>query len=314
MSAPSPTSRAGRPADPVIRSFLGVPIIDCGTILGAIYVANGPDGDEFTAEDERFLGILAAHAAIVLTRAQMFERDRELTLLQERSRIAQDLHDAVAQKLFSLRLTIGAVEALVAKGHHQRAQGEFKRMKDLAGAALEELRAVITELRPPALREDGLVPALRKHVAMVDRLHPVDIRITSNCDGRCELPEVVEDVVFRVAQEALHNAIRHAQPNVVAVHLEVDDGRVVLTVSPTTAPGSPRTSRRWVLNTEGWRPCGAVPERRVGACASTPGPGRGRLCGWRCPVTKANPVVVNRVEARPVEVGPVEVGPSMPGP
>jgi signal transduction histidine kinase len=218
-------------AHPVMRSFLGVPIVDCGTILGAIYVANGPGGAEFTAEDERLLGILAAHAAIVLTRAQMFERDRELTLLAERSRIAQDLHDTVAQKLFSLRLTIPAAEALMAKGLHERARVEFARMKELAGAALEELRAVITELRPPALREDGLVPALRKHVAMVARLHPVDIRFTSNCDGRCALPEVIEDVVFRVAQEALHNAIRHAKPRVVGLDLKVDDDRVVLTVS-----------------------------------------------------------------------------------
>ncbi|HZC25912.1 MAG TPA: GAF domain-containing sensor histidine kinase [Actinopolymorphaceae bacterium] len=223
---------SGWPAPhPDMRGFLGVPVIDRGEILGAVYVANGPDGAEFTADDERLLGTLAAHAAIALTRARMFERDRELTLVEERSRIAHDLHDAVAQKLFSLRLSVGAAEALALKGDRDRARVEFARVKDLAGSALDELRAVVTELRPPAVREDGLVPALRKHVAVIGRAHPVDIRFTSDCDGRCHLPETVEDVVFRVTQEALHNALRHAEPSTIEIDLETPDGGVVLTVA-----------------------------------------------------------------------------------
>ena len=218
-------------AHPDMRGFLGLPIIDRGEILGAVYVANGPDGAAFTPEDERLLGILAAHAAIALTRARMFERDRELTLIEERSRIARDLHDAVAQKLFSLRLTIGAAEALALKGDRDRSRVEFLRVKELAGSALDELRAVVTELRPPAVREDGLVPALRKHVAVIGRAHPVEIQFTSDCDGRCQLPEPVEDVVFRVTQEALHNALRHAQPTVVAIDLQTPDDGVMLTVT-----------------------------------------------------------------------------------
>jgi signal transduction histidine kinase len=218
-------------AHPDMRGFLGVPIVDRGEILGAVYVANGPARREFTADDERLLTILAAHAAIALTRARMFERDRELTLVEERSRIAQDLHDAVAQKLFSLRLTVGAAEALALKGDRDRSRVEFARVKELAGSALDELRAVVTELRPPAVREDGLVPALRKHVAVIGRAHPVDVRFTSDCDGRCQLPEQVEDVVFRVTQEALHNALRHAEPSAVTIDLRTPDTGVVLTVA-----------------------------------------------------------------------------------
>src|SRR5690606_18993961 len=131
--------------------------------------------------------------------------------IEERSRIARDLHDAVAQKLFSLRLTLSAGEALLQKGDRSRLQQEFARARELSGAALDELRAVVTELRPPSLREDGLVPALRKHIDVISRVHEVDIRFTSDCDGRCALPDHVEDTVFRVAQEALHNALRHAE-------------------------------------------------------------------------------------------------------
>ncbi|GAA4989930.1 GAF domain-containing sensor histidine kinase [Actinopolymorpha pittospori] len=218
-------------AHPDMRGFLGVPIVDRGEILGAVYVANGPDAPEFSADDERLLGILAAHAAIALTRARMFERDRELTLAEERSRIARDLHDAVAQKLFSLRLTVGAAEALALKGDPERAREQFTRVKELAGSALDELRAVVTELRPPAVREDGLVPALRKHVAVISRAHTVAVRFDSDCDGRCELGSAVEDAVFRVAQEALHNALRHADATTVDITLRTPEEAVVLEVA-----------------------------------------------------------------------------------
>lgn len=218
-------------AHPDMRGFLGVPIVDQGEILGAVWVANRGFGTPFTADDERLLSILAAHAAIALTRARMFERDRELTLIEERARIARDLHDAVAQKLFSLRLTVGAAEALVHKASPARVSEELRRAKELAGSALDELRAVVTELRPPALEEDGLVPALRKHIAVISRAQRVPVEFSSDCDGQCALPASVEDVVFRVAQEALHNALRHGKPSVVRMELETKHAKVVLSVS-----------------------------------------------------------------------------------
>lgn len=218
-------------AHPDMRAFVGVPVVDQGEILGAVWVANKGRDREFTSDDERLLVILAAHAAIALTRARMFERDRELTLIEERARIARDLHDAVAQKLFSLRLTAGAAEALVHKANPERVGEELRRVKELAGSALDELRAVVTELRPPALQEDGLVPALRKHIAVTSRAQQVPVTFTSDCDGRCSLSPPVEDVIFRVAQEALHNAMRHGKPTKVTVDLDTSTSQVVLTVS-----------------------------------------------------------------------------------
>lgn len=224
---------AGWPsAHPLMKSFLGAPIVDGSEILGAVYLANKRGGGSFTDEDENLLEIMAAHAALALSRARMLERYRELTLLEERSRVARELHDAVAQKLFSLRLTIGAVEALV-RQDPERAGGELGQAKALAAAALEELRGVVTELRPPALREDGLVAALRKHVEVTDRAHPMPVEFRANCEHGCdrELPNAVEDAVFRVAQEALHNAVRHGSPSHVLVEVSLSAGQVRLEVS-----------------------------------------------------------------------------------
>src|SRR3954471_23953380 len=98
-------------AHPTLEAFLGVPIRDDAEILGAIFVANKAGG--FTGADEELLAVLAAHAAIALTHARLYARSRELTIAEERGRIAHDLHDAVAQRLFGLRLTVRAADKLL---------------------------------------------------------------------------------------------------------------------------------------------------------------------------------------------------------
>ncbi|HEY6738493.1 MAG TPA: GAF domain-containing sensor histidine kinase [Actinopolymorphaceae bacterium] len=218
-------------AHPDMGAFLGVPVVEAGTRLGSIWVANRAGGREFGPDDTARLEILAAHAAIALTRARLYARERELTLVEERSRIARELHDAVAQKLFSLRLTMRAADGLAAKGATERLREELASAQDLAASALDELRAVVAELRPPALREDGLVPALRKHLSVIGRAYAVEVRFDSDCDGRCALPDEVENAVFRVAQEAVHNALRHAAPRRVDVTLRTPPGQISLEVT-----------------------------------------------------------------------------------
>src|SRR6266568_3735759 len=94
-------------AHPQMSHFLGVPVRDGDQVLGIIFAANKTSaaaaGRGFTERDEEILSLFAAHAAIALTNDRLYERSRELSVLQERSRLARDLHDAVTQKLFSIR-------------------------------------------------------------------------------------------------------------------------------------------------------------------------------------------------------------------
>ncbi|MFD5392477.1 GAF domain-containing sensor histidine kinase [Streptomyces sp. NPDC127074] len=224
-------------AHPEMSDFLGLPIADGDEVLGAVFLANKrcpkPEGGcGFTAEDEELLAILAQHAAIALTNARLYERSRELTIAGERARLAHELHDAVSQKLFSLRLTAQAATALVDRDPG-RAKEELQQIALLAAEATDELRSAVVELRPAALDEDGLVATLRTQVQVLDRAHTA--QVTFACHGVRALPAAQEGAVLRVAQEALHNALRHADARQVDVTLTrhgqgarlrvTDDGR-----------------------------------------------------------------------------------------
>lgn len=211
-------------AHPKLTAFLGVPIRDCDEILGALFLGNtSPPGEGrgFTEQDEELLTVLAAHAAIALTHARLYERERELAIVAERTRLARELHDAVAQKLFALRLTAEAAGGLV-EADPQRARSHLGQIAALAGEAAEELRAAVSELRPADLDDDGLAQAMRKQIDVIDRAHQTHggPQVTFREKPISALPPLHEQVVLRVAQEALHNALRHAE----AKHIELSLG------------------------------------------------------------------------------------------
>ncbi|WP_084956299.1 GAF domain-containing sensor histidine kinase [Thermoactinospora rubra] len=214
-------------AHPVIKDFLGVPIKDADHVIGIIFLSNKRTPGGFTEADQDLLTLFAAHAAIAITNARLYERGRELAMLEERNRVARELHDAVTQKLFSLRLTAQAAATLLPSAP-EKAAAELERVQRLAGEALAELRAVIVELRPAELDRHGLGETLRKHVKLLDRLHPA--RVEFEGDELPELDSAVEVAVLRVAQEALHNALRHSGASLVRVRLAREDGRLVLVV------------------------------------------------------------------------------------
>ncbi|MDT0310099.1 GAF domain-containing sensor histidine kinase [Streptomyces sp. DSM 44917] len=236
-------------AHPEMSDFLGMPIADGQEVLGALFLANKRcpparrrtgDGCAFTAEDEQLLHLLAEHAAIALTNARLYERSRELTIADERARLAHELHDAVAQKLFSLRLTAQAAATLLDRDP-ERARSELRQVASLAAEAADELRSAVIELRPAALDEDGLIATLRAQTQVLDRAHPA--RVTFVCREARALPAGQEEALLRVAQEALHNALRHAAPRHVAVTLGRRGLRTVLRVADDGAGFDPAAVR-----------------------------------------------------------------------
>ena len=213
-------------AHPVLDAFLGVPIVSGDEILGALFLANKPGG--FTDADEELVGVLAAHAAIALTHARLYDRSRELTIAEERARIAHDLHDAVAQRLFGLRLTAQAADVLLDRDP-AAARDRLAEVTALAREAAEELHAAVLELRPADLDADGLPSVLRKQAQILDRAYGPSVHYVD--DEPPVLPPAQQTVVLRIAQEALHNAVRHARPRSVRVSLTRSAGGVRLEVA-----------------------------------------------------------------------------------
>ncbi|MEV0096407.1 GAF domain-containing sensor histidine kinase [Streptomyces sp. NPDC050738] len=232
-------------AHPDMSDFLGMPIRDGDEVIGALFLANKkcprPTAScGFTADDEELLTILAQHAAIALTNARLYERSRELTIAEERSRLAHELHDAVSQKLFSLRLTAQAAATLVDRDP-ARAKEELHQVAALAAEAADELRAAVVELRPAGLDEDGLAATLRTQIQVLDRAHEARVTFDS-CQVRA-LPAAQEEALLRVAQEALHNALRHSGADRVDVVLDQSGRRTVLRVRDDGSGFEPRSVR-----------------------------------------------------------------------
>jgi signal transduction histidine kinase len=219
------------PGHPDMRSFLGVPIVAGDSVMGAFYLTEKLQGPVFDETDEELIQLLAAHAAIAITNARLDERSRELSVLEERNRLALELHDVVSQKLFGL--TLGAeTAATLLDRDPEAARVQLARVKELAREALDELRSLILGLRPPELERDGLAGAMRKEIAMLERVHGVPIELdvsgevaASGAGERCQ-------AVLRIANEALHNALRHASASHVAVSLvSREDGALSVAVT-----------------------------------------------------------------------------------
>jgi signal transduction histidine kinase len=220
---------------PDMRSFLGVPIVAPEGVIGAFYLTHKEGGDAFADADEEVIALLAAHAAIAITNARLYEHSRELSIVSERNRLALELHDAVSQKLFSLVLTAEAASTLLDRDP-DAARAQMTRLQQLARQALDELRSLLLELRPPELERDGLAGALRKHVEVLRGLHDVDIALDVDDDVAAD---ATDGDVLRIAQEALQNALRHAGARHVAVRLADGDGRLVLEVADDGAGFEP---------------------------------------------------------------------------
>ncbi len=222
-------------AHPSMSHFLGVPVKEGEVVLGIIFAANkvqaAAAGHGFTKRDEEILSLFAAHAAIALTNARLYEHSRELSVVQERSRLARELHDAVTQKLFGIRAHTRAAAVLAGRepADPGRVKAEIEVADALAAEAHAELRAIIDGLAPPDLSAAGLAESLRRYAVLAGRAHGVTVSFTAG-----DLPALgtrVEAALYRVAQEALHNALRHSGAARIGVSLSRTGRRVVLQVS-----------------------------------------------------------------------------------
>jgi signal transduction histidine kinase len=162
---------------------------------------------------------------------------------EERQRIARELHDGLGPALASLNIRLRTVRKLLERDSHPLA-GEIGELSEQTQANIRDIRRLIHDLRPVALDELGLVPALREHLARCEQEHDLVVDFAS--DGGARLPAAVETALFRIVQESVNNVLRHAQAQQVRVTLMRDTDHVKLHVTDNGQgfePQLPRSGR-----------------------------------------------------------------------
>ncbi|HEU0000862.1 MAG TPA: DUF4118 domain-containing protein [Ktedonobacteraceae bacterium] len=159
----------------------------------------------------------------------LYEQAQELVSLQERQRLARELHDSVSQILYGIGLGAHtARESLLLEGDPEQAVESIDYVLTLAEAGLAEMRALIFELRPESLESEGLVAALTRQVVVLRTRHKLTVE--AELGEEPHLPVEMKYVLYRVAQEALHNIVKHARASTVTLRLTTGANGIILEV------------------------------------------------------------------------------------
>lgn len=273
---------------PVMTDFLGVPIRHRGEVLGNLYLSGSARG-RFDERDQNLVEALAAYAGVAIANQRTYLRAQELALAEERARLARDLHDAVAQDLFAIVLEARAAGLQTPAGAGRDA---LARLEEHAQSALRDMRGLVEELRPKTLDRDGLAATLQAHVDALRRTQAAPIEAL--IDPLPRLDEEAALALLRIAQEALHNALRHAPGAPIQLRLSASQGLARLEVRDR-GPGFdprrlPRTERHQGLANMRGRASAVGGRLRVNAA-----PGKGTAVVATVPAAASVTRAVERV-------------------
>lgn len=174
----------------------------------------------FSEEDLELLESVAFQLGSAIKRIVLTKQQQEIALVQERNRLARDLHDSVNQLLFSVTLT---ARAGVEMAEQEELKETFREIQSLTQEALNEMRALIWQLRPQGL-ESGLLEAIKNYAEMLG------LQLHVNVAGVLQFPSRVEETIFRVAQEALNNVRRHADVKEATLTMNVTSKEIVMQI------------------------------------------------------------------------------------
>ncbi|HET7010315.1 MAG TPA: histidine kinase [Anaerolineales bacterium] len=216
-----------------VRAWMWVPLAVEGRIIGGLGVAHARR-NYFTPHHAALALSMADQVAITMVNAELYEHARSLAALQERQRLAQDLHDAVNQSLFSAALIAEVLPRLWNRDPVE-AQQSLEDLRRLTRGALAEMRALLAELRPSVLTDSGLGDLIRQQAnAFTGRTNiPASVTIY----GEYGLPAAVQVAYYRICQEALNNIAKHAGAGHVWINLQHASRAAQLSASLAHAGG-----------------------------------------------------------------------------
>lgn len=213
-----------------LRYHASVPLYAHGRALGMLNVASA-DWRELTDGDLRLLYTLGDMLSLAIERARLFAHSAELGALEERNRLARELHDTLAQSLAGITLQLESAEAILeAGGSMERLSRAISQALEQARASLEEARRSVLDLRAAPLEGRSLSQALAALAASASVQHGLKVEYSFS-GGELPLPARLEAGLYRIAQEAVANAAQHAQAKKARLELAITPARVRLAVA-----------------------------------------------------------------------------------
>lgn len=209
------------------RSEMAVPILSKGRVIGVLD-AQSSALDAFDQTDLAVLQAVAGHAGVVIENSRLYTRARQAAVLEERQRMARDLHDSVTQSLYGVTLYGDAAARLLEAGDVDGATEHCNSLRQTAKEALAEMRLLIFELRPAELERVGLIGALQARIDAVEARAGLSAELEA--DPALRLALAVEEALYRIAQEALNNVLKHARASRVLVRIFDRDTRLVMEI------------------------------------------------------------------------------------
>jgi signal transduction histidine kinase len=211
-----------------IQLVVGTPLKVKGKTVGVITLhASGLRS--VTAEELALLTAIGHQVGVAVENARLYGQAQQLAVIEERNRLARELHDSVTQALYGVTLCAEAAARQISSGQVEMAEGHLREIRTTTYDALREMRLLIFELRPPVLKREGLAAAMQARLDAVERRFGMETQFQGNGVG--QLSPDVEEGLYRVAQEALNNILKHARASAVTVSLRRSQDVVTLEIA-----------------------------------------------------------------------------------
>ncbi|MCL7454166.1 MAG: PAS domain S-box protein [Anaerolineae bacterium] len=209
------------------QALMAVPLVVEGEVYGGLVLYYSEP--RAVSEEEMALAVaFADQAALAIENARLHEQVREAAVTGERARLARELHDSVTQGLFSMMLLAEAGQRLAGAGNLERVRTYLSRLGEMSQQSLKEMRLLVHELRPLALESLGLVGALQQRLDAVEARAGVEARLL--VEGTVHVPASMEKELYRIAEQALNNALKHASATAVTTRIYFEGERLKLEI------------------------------------------------------------------------------------
>ena len=209
------------------RTLMCVPLIVKGEVIGMLVL--GHHKPKYWGEETKELvQAFTNQAAVAIINAELFAKAGETATLEERTRLARELHDSATQSLYSATLFSEAGKELAEQGDLESVAYYLSRVSEVVQQALKDMRLLVFQLRPPVLEKEGLVGAIQKRLAAVEKRAGMEVRLIG--DPLVYLPGEVSEELYSIALEALNNVLKHAETDSVTVSIRSDGEILTLEV------------------------------------------------------------------------------------